>query len=54
MEGPVRKRVEFEAHKVVRKPTEVEFSTRAGKRVDFTASRKVKVPVHVKFKADVK
>lgn len=50
----MKKRVEFDAHKVVKKPTEVEFKTRDGKDVDFTARKKAKVPVHVKFKANVK
>jgi len=50
----MKKRVEFDAHKVVKKPTEVEFTKRDGTDVDFTARKKVKVPVHVKFKAKVK
>jgi len=50
----VRKKVEFNAHRVVRKATEVEFTTRSGKEVDFVARKKTKVPVHVKFKADVR
>ena len=50
----MQRRVEFDAHKTVKKPTEVEFKTRTGERVDFTARKKVKVPVHVKFKATVK
>ncbi len=50
----MKKRVEFEAHKTVKKPTEVEFTTRKGKAVDFVASKKTRVPVHVRFKADVK
>ena len=48
------KKVEFDAHKVIRKPTEVQFKTKTGEKVDFVASKKTKVPVHVKFKADVK
>lgn len=48
------KKVEFDAHKVVKKPTEVEFKTRDGKEVDFVARKPTKVPVHVKFKAGVK
>jgi len=47
-------RVKFDAHKVVKKPTEVEFTTRDGKDVDFTARKKTKVPVHVNFKANKK
>ncbi len=50
----MNKRVEFEAHKVVKRPTEVEFETRDRKHVAFVAKKKRKVPVHVKFKADVK
>lgn len=50
----MKKKVEFEAHKVVKKPTEVEFRTRDGKDVDFTARKRTKVPVRVKFKANVK
>jgi hypothetical protein len=50
----MKKKVEFEAHKVVKKPTEVAFVTNKGKKIDFTASKKTKVPVHVKFKATVK
>ncbi len=50
----MKKRVEFDAHKVVKKPTEVEFTTKDGKSVDFVANKKTKVPVHVKFKARVK
>ncbi len=50
----MRKKVEFDAHKIVKKRTEVEFTRRDGKDVDFTAMKKTKVPVHVKFKASVK
>lgn len=50
----MKKRVEFDAHKVVKKPTEVEFTTRDGKDVDFTARKRTKVAVRVKFKANVK
>ena len=50
----MKKTVEFEAHKVVKKPTEVEFTTRGGKDVDFVAAKKTKVPVHVRFKANTK
>jgi hypothetical protein len=46
-----KKNVEFEAHKSVKKPTAVSFSTKEGKRVRFEAEKKVKVPVRVKFKA---
>ncbi len=50
----MKKRVEFDAHAVVKKPTEVKFKTTGGKKVDFVARKKTKVPVHVKFKANVK
>jgi len=50
----MKKRVEFEAHKTVKKPTEVEFTTREGKEVDFIAAKKTKVPVHARFRADMK
>jgi hypothetical protein len=45
------KKVEFDAHKKIKKPVEVQFETRKGKKVDFVAEKKVEVPVHVKFKA---
>jgi hypothetical protein len=52
MEGSKnRKTVEFEAHKKVKRPTEVEFTTKGGKKVDFIAEKQAAVPVHVKFKA---
>jgi len=50
----MKKRVEFEAHKTVKRPMEIEFTTREGKGVDFVASKKTKVPVHVRFTANVK
>lgn len=46
-----RKRVEFDAHKTVKKETEVEFTTRDGKQVDFTAKKPTKEEVHVDFLA---
>ena len=46
-----KKRVEFDAHKVVKKETEVEFTKRDGTPVDFMAKKPAKVPVHVKFTA---
>jgi hypothetical protein len=49
-----RKTVEFEAHKVEKKPTEVTFTTKTGKKVDFEANKPVEVPVHVKFTANTK
>jgi hypothetical protein len=45
------KTVEFDAHKNVKRPTEVEFTTQGGKKVDFIAKKKAAIPVHVKFKA---
>ena len=50
----MKKRVEFDAHKVVKRLTEVEFMKRDGTDVDFTARKKMKVPVQVRFKANVK
>jgi hypothetical protein len=49
-----KKTVEFDAHEVVKKPTEVAFTTKTGKEVDFEAKKNVKVPVHVKFTANTK
>jgi hypothetical protein len=49
-----KKTVEFDAHKKIKQPTEVAFTTNDGSRVDFEAMKKVRVPVHVKFKKDVK
>jgi hypothetical protein len=51
-EKKVKKKVEFDAHKVVKQPTEVEFTTKSGKTVDFVAKEPTRVPVHVKFKAN--
>ncbi|MBI3552704.1 MAG: hypothetical protein HY077_09300 [Elusimicrobia bacterium] len=48
----MKKTVKFDAHKTVKKPTEVTFVTKAGKVVDFDAKKKVEVPVHVEFKAN--
>ena len=48
--GMKNKTVEFDAHKTVKKPTEVEFTTKKGTKVDFVADKPTKVPVHVKFK----
>jgi hypothetical protein len=50
----MKTKVEFDAHKVVKKPTEVEFTKRDGTEVDFTALKNAKVPVHVRFKAKLK
>ena len=46
-----RKRVEFEALKTVKKPTEVDFTTKGGKHVDFIAKKPTKEEVHVDFLA---
>ena len=46
-----KKTVEFDAHRKVKQPTEVEFKTRDGKKVDFVAKKPTSVPVHIKFKA---
>ncbi len=47
----MKKRVEFDAHKVIKKPTKVAFKTNSGEKVRFTAEKPTKVPVHVSFKA---
>jgi hypothetical protein len=44
-------KVEFDAHKIVKKETEVKFTKKDGTKVDFEAKKPVKVPVHVKFTA---
>jgi len=44
------KKVEFDAHKKVKAPVEVQFSTKGGQNVDFVAKKSVEVPVHVKFR----
>lgn len=44
-------KVEFDAHKTVKKPTEVSFTTKKGQEVDFLANKPAKVSVHVSFKA---
>ena len=49
-----RKRVEFDAEKIVKKPTEVEFTTKDGKRIDFIAKKPTKEEVHVEFLAKPK
>ncbi len=49
-----RKRVEFDALKTVKKPTEVEFTTKDGKEVDFIAKKPTKEEVHVDFLAKPK
>jgi hypothetical protein len=54
MENTMKKQVEFDAHRTVKKPTTVEFMTRSGRGVDFTAKKNVRVPVHVSFKVNTK
>jgi len=46
-----KRTVEFDAHRKVKEPTEVTFTTKQGKNVDFVAEKKVERPVHVKFRA---
>lgn len=46
-----RKRVEFDAHKTVKRPTRVAFETKDGQGVRFTASKPTKVPAHISFLA---
>jgi hypothetical protein len=50
----MKEKVEFDAHRTVKKATEVEFKKRDGTEVEFVAKKNVKVPVHVKFKANAK
>jgi hypothetical protein len=50
----MKNRVEFDAHKVLKQPVEVEVIKRDGTAVDFTARKEMKVPVHVRFKANAK
>ena len=47
-------KVEFDAHKTVKRETEVEFTKRDGTSVDFQAKKPTKVPVRVKFNANDK
>ncbi|HZP64119.1 MAG TPA: hypothetical protein VFB28_11940 [Terriglobales bacterium] len=47
-----KKTVEFDAHKVIKKETEISFTKKDGSKVDFEANVPTKVPVHVKFKAN--
>jgi hypothetical protein len=50
----MKKKIEFDAHKVVKLPTEIEFRTKDGRDVDFVARKNTKVPVHVRFTANLK
>ncbi len=44
-------KVEFDAHKIVKRETEVAFTKRDGTPIDFVANKPMKVPVRVKFTA---
>ncbi len=44
-------RVEFDAHKVVKAPAKVSFTTTDGERVRFAARKETRIPVRVKFTA---
>ena len=46
-----RKRIEFDAHKTVKRPTRVAFETKDGQEVRFTAKKPIKVPARVSFLA---
>ena len=46
-----RKRIAFEAHETVKKPTRVAFETKNGEEVSLKAKKPTKVPVHVSFLA---
>ena len=46
-------KVEFDAHKTVKKPTEVAFTTRDGKNVDFVAKKPTREEIHVSFQREV-
>jgi hypothetical protein len=46
-----RKRIDFEAHKTVKRPTRVAFETKSGEEVSFKAKKPTKIPVHVSFLA---
>jgi hypothetical protein len=48
----MKKRVEFDAHKMVKKATKVAFGTKSGGKVRFTAEKPTKVPVRVSFRAE--
>jgi hypothetical protein len=47
----MKKRVEFDAQRVVKKATKVAFRTKSGEKVRFTAEKPTKVPVRVSFRA---
>jgi hypothetical protein len=47
-----KERVEFEAHKEVKRPTNVAFTTKSGQTVHFVSNKPVKIPIHVSFTAN--
>jgi hypothetical protein len=44
-------RVEFDAHKKVKRPTRVAFERKGGEKVCFTAEKPTKVPIRDSFRA---
>jgi hypothetical protein len=50
-EVQMKKRVEFDAHQVVKKATSVAFRTKSGEKVHFIAEKPTRVPVRVSFEA---
>ncbi len=48
------KRVTFDAHKQVNRPTRVRFETKSGEHVSFVAEKPREVPVRVSFIAHPK
>jgi hypothetical protein len=42
----MKERIEFDSHKVLKRPIEVEFIARDGTAVNFSSRKKMKVPVH--------
>jgi hypothetical protein len=44
-------KVEFDAHKKVKKEVDVSFRKKDGEKVSFEAHKTVKEPVHVRFRA---
>jgi hypothetical protein len=43
------RKVEFDAHRLEKRPTPVSFRTKDGSSVRFVAEKKTEVPVHVRF-----
>jgi hypothetical protein len=54
MAKPRRHRVEFTAHKKVKEPTDVHFTTSTGEKVAFVAKKPVQEEVEVNFLAKPK